>query len=278
MTEDHDLNMTGERLVPEDIKTVEEYLGLLRHLFVYEHVKAQLKATDRVLEVGFGEGYGAGLLSTGCGHIVALDVNQAIVDYANNKYGNEQCVFQYYDGHRFPFDDSVFDAVVTFQVIEHIEDDAGFVREIHRVLKDGGLAYITTPNRETRLKPGQRPWNRFHVREYHQAHLGEVCMGSFDEVEVLGISGSDDIMQREAKRIRQGPLLRLALSMGLRKLIPESLDPVVARLAGRLRGQQKISEGDQDFRERYSVDDLFVEKHHVVGSLDLFAVCRKSRS
>jgi SAM-dependent methyltransferase len=275
MSENRDLNMTGERVVPEDIKTLEEYLGLLRHLFAYEHVREKVASTDRVLEVGFGEGYGTSMLSGACKDIVGLDVSDEVAQYANNKYGNDHCRFESYDGQKFPFPDGTFDAVVSFQVIEHVTDDAGFVAEIHRVLRDQGRAYITTPNRETRLKPGQRPWNRFHLREYDQTHLAGTCGQAFGEVEVMGVIANDEVMRLEAKRIHQGPLLRLALGLGVRKMIPESLDPFVARMMGRLRGQQKIDNDDQDFKERFSTEDFRVTRDDVPRSLDLFASCRR---
>jgi len=47
----------------------------------------------------------------------------------------------------FPFDDSSFDLVTAFEVIEHISDDPRSVlREIKRVLKKEGYLYISTPN------------------------------------------------------------------------------------------------------------------------------------
>lgn len=45
-----------------------------------------------------------------------------------------------------PIDDESFDVVVASQVIEHIYRTDGFVREIHRVLKPGGYAVMSTPN------------------------------------------------------------------------------------------------------------------------------------
>ena len=47
---------------------------------------------------------------------------------------------------RFPFDDEVFDVVVSNQVIEHIVDTDAFVSEIRRVLKPGGYAVTSTEN------------------------------------------------------------------------------------------------------------------------------------
>jgi SAM-dependent methyltransferase len=45
-----------------------------------------------------------------------------------------------------PYDDGRFDLVVSNQVIEHVSDTDIFVAEIHRVLRPGGLAVISTEN------------------------------------------------------------------------------------------------------------------------------------
>jgi SAM-dependent methyltransferase len=46
----------------------------------------------------------------------------------------------------FPFKDETFDVVSVSQVIEHLSDTDGFLREVKRVLKKGGYAVIATPN------------------------------------------------------------------------------------------------------------------------------------
>lgn len=45
-----------------------------------------------------------------------------------------------------PAEDASFDAVVSVEGIEHLERPFDFVRECARVLRDGGLLVITTPN------------------------------------------------------------------------------------------------------------------------------------
>ena len=42
--------------------------------------------------------------------------------------------------------DNTFDCIVSVEVLEHVEKDADFVREVHRVLKPGGVFIMTTPN------------------------------------------------------------------------------------------------------------------------------------
>ena len=47
---------------------------------------------------------------------------------------------------RLPFKDGSFDGVNLIETIEHIENQAQLIREIARVLKDGGAVVISTPN------------------------------------------------------------------------------------------------------------------------------------
>lgn len=51
----------------------------------------------------------------------------------------------FYDGHRFPFDDGQFDAVLCNQVLEHVFNPAGFLGEVRRVMAPGGRLLLTVP-------------------------------------------------------------------------------------------------------------------------------------
>jgi len=45
---------------------------------------------------------------------------------------------------RFP--DNYFDAITAGDILEHIADPKAFLREIYRILKEDGIAYIAVPN------------------------------------------------------------------------------------------------------------------------------------
>jgi SAM-dependent methyltransferase len=47
---------------------------------------------------------------------------------------------------RLPFEDASFDAVVSVEVIEHVEDQFAFLRELLRIAKPGAPVVVTTPN------------------------------------------------------------------------------------------------------------------------------------
>ena len=73
-----------------------------------------------------------------------------------------------------PLPDGSVDVVVNFQVIEHLWDQAQFVRECVRVLRPSGLLMVSTPNRIT-FSPGRdTPINPFHTRELNAAELTEL--------------------------------------------------------------------------------------------------------
>lgn len=61
------------------------------------------------------------------------------------KFGINSKVDYFYDGKTLPFKDSSFDAVVSFEVFEHIFNIDEVVKEIFRVLKPGGTLLISVP-------------------------------------------------------------------------------------------------------------------------------------
>ena len=46
----------------------------------------------------------------------------------------------------FPFDEKTFDVIGSFYSVEHIHDIDFFAKELHRTLKDNGIAWFLTPN------------------------------------------------------------------------------------------------------------------------------------
>lgn len=243
---------TVERIHPEHFRTREKYLLYLRHVFAYEYVIGQLEGPCEVLEAGMGDGYGARMLAEAGHTVTAVDVDHATVAAAAARNSIDGCRFMHYDGKRLPFDDQSFDVVVSMQVIEHVQEDIAFADEMRRVLRAGGTCWLTTPNRSRRVAADSPVWNAFHVREYWPEQLRSVLSPVFDDVEIYGIAGRDDVQAIEQARVRRG--------MSLRKLVPHA---VRARFDSASLG-------------RYSTDVFHVTA--ASGSqdgIDLLAECRR---
>lgn len=58
----------------------------------------------------------------------------------------------------FPFSNDQFDCIVSIDVLEHLEDDQPFLRELRRVLRPGGRAIVTVPNGDPKLLANRIKW------------------------------------------------------------------------------------------------------------------------
>ncbi|MEV6985049.1 methyltransferase domain-containing protein [Sphaerisporangium sp. NPDC051017] len=80
------------------------------------------------------------------------------------------------DALAMPFPDASFDRVIAAEVLEHIPDDMAAMREIHRVLKPGGLAAVTVPS----FLPERICWALSEA--YHTAPGGHVRIYTLAEL------------------------------------------------------------------------------------------------
>ncbi len=269
------IKKTGERVIPENFKSREEYLIYLRHKFVYKLVEKKYIPFGRVLEVGSGEGYGASILakSEKVDEIIGIDVDLNSTDLAFKKYKSDNLDFQHFDGVKIPFEDKTFECVVSFQVIEHIHEDENYISEIFRVLKNGGVFILTTPNRIHRLKLRQKPWNRFHVREYSFDSLKKVLNQKFKDVKIFGVKGDDDIQKIETERIKKIQKIISLDFLNLRSLIPEFIKLFIIKFLKILMFKRSK---DDDFLLKYNVRQYYITEDEFDDSLDILAICKKN--
>lgn len=180
--DDAPLALTGERTVPG---IAEENYWFRRHEVAYEYILDRA-AGARVLEAGSGEGYGASMLATVAGSVTCVDYDAQAVEHTRRRYPG--LIVHQGNLIDLPLPDDSVDLVVNFQVIEHLWDQPGFVRECARVLVPGGTLLMSTPNRIT-FSPGRdTPLNPFHTRELNPEELSELLTeNGFAVEQLLGI-------------------------------------------------------------------------------------------
>lgn len=154
------------------------------HLFGYLDLASRLEPGARVLDLACGEGYGTAVLADRIGRSVGVDLTPALLAESAGRY--PRATFVAGDAFRLPFRDAAFDAVGALQVIEHVTDTDGFVREMARVVTDDGLVYVTTPNIARLPATASKEFNPHHLRDFTPPELEEALRAHFAEVDLLG--------------------------------------------------------------------------------------------
>lgn len=135
----------------------------------YDFAKGYLIGKD-VVDCACGSGESSAIFAgAGANSVIGIDLDAQSIDNARQKYLNDNLKFVQNHNADLPLQDASCDVVVSLETIEHVLDDSHFVDEICRVLRSSGLLICSTPNRlitNPRTTINDKPWNRFHVREY----------------------------------------------------------------------------------------------------------------
>jgi SAM-dependent methyltransferase len=238
------LVLTGERTLPG---IPEENYWFQRHVVAYRFAAGRVAGLE-VLDAGCGEGYGCAMLAERAASVTGVDIEHSVIEHAAAAYPPVR--FERADLLELPWPDASFDAVVSFQVIEHLQRPREFVSECARVLRPGGSLILSTPNRLTFSPEGIR--NAFHTVEFAPDELRALVATSLDVERLAGTF--------------HGPRLRV-VEMLMRSSLPERLIALpVPEWPRRLR-RLVSSITHRDFRIRHA---------RVERSLDLVVVARRT--
>jgi ubiquinone/menaquinone biosynthesis C-methylase UbiE len=160
-------NGTPERFDPAQMRARligAEYLA--RYRFA-----APAASGKTVLDAGCGWAYGAELLAqAGAESVVGIDISETVIEAAREQV-DPRVSLEVADLTDLPFESGSFDLVVCFETIEHLRDQSRALDELARVLADGGLLLISSPN--DAVSGGRDPYQLHHfTREELRDDLG----------------------------------------------------------------------------------------------------------
>lgn len=174
------LEFTGERFLPGASGEI-----WYEHWHRY-HFAANLVRDAEVLDVACGAGYGSALLARYAKRVVGVDISSDTIGHARSTYATLSNVdFQQADCTALPFADASFDAVVSFETIEHIEGQEKFLDEVARVLRPDGLFVLSSPNR-LEYSDRRNFANPYHVRELYREELTALLAPRFPHTRWFG--------------------------------------------------------------------------------------------
>jgi len=235
-----------ERIVPDETEPGIVALHAKRYLFALPWCEGR-----EVLDVACGVGYGSATLADVAARVVGGDIDPASVEYARRRYARPNVEFRVLDATALPFDDEAFDAVCSFETIEHLERPEELVREAARVLRPGGAFLLSTPNAE---RTTAAPANPHHHVEYAPGDFERLLHERFATVELFG--------QRRLETRRHEVLRRLDV-LGLRRR------SALVRRASTLTATPAT--------EHATLDDVVIEREGVARASVLYAVCTQPR-
>lgn len=174
------LPFTGERFTPECVREM-WYEHWHRYAFV-----TQALAGKHVLDAACGEGYGSAMLATEAASVTGVDLSAEAIAHARARYGDRpRLSFVESDATNLPFADAAFDAVVSFETLEHLEAQDTLLAGFRRVLKPDGVLLISSPDKRVYSdQAGYR--NEFHVKELYKPELIELLGRHFKTLRVFG--------------------------------------------------------------------------------------------
>jgi len=145
----------------------------------------------KILDIGCGDGEYTTLFCKNKNEVVGLDLKNIV------KREYKKFKFVKGDAENLPFPDESFDLVISFDVLEHIQDDLKAIKEMHRVLRKNGRCFLETPNRERlsyrllalagkrRSYPLKLGEDCIHLREYVRQELEERFWREFKRIKIL---------------------------------------------------------------------------------------------
>lgn len=255
------------------------------HIKIYDFISPFCK-NKKVLDIGCFIGYGETRILA-AKEIVAIDSDDKVLEFARQNRKLPNVKFLRMDARKLTFSNEVFDVIISFHLIEHIQpNEVGiFLDGVKRLLKKEGLFFIVTPNSKFRLLPFQKPFNPEHYQEFTAKRFLKTLRKTFKDIQIKGTRAKDWIEEIERRRVRRSsyqvyifhPLYKF-----LNIIFPENIKNYIKKgLKTKILYKyknKKVLESNNQFHnllQKFSMDDFYIEKHNIDKSMNLFAICKK---
>jgi SAM-dependent methyltransferase len=175
----------------------------------------QRESPPRVLDVACGVGYGAHYLATHeITDVTAVDYDQAALELGQKNFAHPAIRYVQDDCHSLTnaSPHGPFDAVVSFETLEHLKQPEKFLQAVRHCMRASGSLIISTPN--ANVSGGTADW-KFHHQEFSAVEFEELLRAAdFSDVALFGQRKTSfgrlrDDLRAELNLLRSNPFFRL---------------------------------------------------------------------
>lgn len=145
-----------------------------------------------LLDIGCGYGWiELNMLKRNAKKIVGIEPSEKDLETAKKYVKNRNAKFVVGSAISIPFGKGVFDTVVSWEVIEHIplNTESTMFKEVHRVLKENGTFYLSTPYDSFWSKVFDPAWWLIGHRHYSSDRLIRFAIDNGFMIEKMEIRG-----------------------------------------------------------------------------------------
>lgn len=167
--------------------------------------------TDRLVDLGCGEGYLTLPLSRSAGQSLGVDFARSALQVLQEQLAREQQRIHLIVaiGGRLPLGDASIDKLLCNHMLEHVIDDDAVLREVHRVVRPGGNVLIGVPLTLTpqvrfliRLRRLFRPRARqLRLERVQPGRLVSELIGKQSHVRFYSLRSVLDLLERNGFRV-----------------------------------------------------------------------------
>jgi SAM-dependent methyltransferase len=143
----------------------------------------------RVLNVGCGRNIFLKKLKEMNCEVTAVDISERVIEFTRNTLGIKDAHVGDILEFMKHYGRGKFDVIVSFEVLEHLEDPGTFMRRLKDLMNEDGRTVLSVPNRE-RIMPSKDVWDYppHHLTRWNVRCLRNLLEGSGFLVEKIVVS------------------------------------------------------------------------------------------
>lgn len=188
-------------------RNVLDAMAYERHFMRYRKFLKRISASDDVLDIACGSGYGSEILASKARSVTGVDCDPVTIKYAGRHHKKKNINFKTSAIEKFN-PKRKFDKIISVETIEHLTDPEGYMKKARGWLKPGGQIWLTCPLSGICRQEIENP---FHISEITYEMLKRIMRKYFKTTSFYRLSGKkifsgDTLNNKTAYIVAKGAL------------------------------------------------------------------------